>query len=457
MPVFKQSVELPVSVREAFAWHERAGAFARLQAPWEPVEILSAPAGLEIGSGVHLRLRLFGPIKMEAEFRHTHYQKDVVFVDEQVRGPFKHWRHEHRFIPINEGRSCRLEDKIDYQAPPGGGLIVRNKLEKLFAYRHRIFHADMEDWAKRGAPQPQTVLIAGGTGFIGAALVARLQSMGHKVRILTRKPKAGLAHFHWDIRAGKWDPAAFEDVDTLIHLAGAPIATRWSPAARERIISSRTESTRLLVRALTEAKARPTRILQASGINYYGYDLAHPVDESCPSGGGFLAEVCRQWEAQAEGFSSNGHSVALVRTGVVLNPQGGALAKLLPVFKTGLGGPIGRGQRLFPWVGLEDLVEIYVFLMSQPEHTGAFNAVAPETIDNASFTHALAKVLRRPAMVPVPPLALHLAMGAMARETLLCDIPAIPARLQEAGFAFRHSSIAKALSETLNPTYSKSV
>jgi uncharacterized protein (TIGR01777 family) len=455
MAVFKQSVEVPVSVSEAFAWHERAGAFARLQAPWEPLEVLRAPEGLAVGSGVRLRLRLLGPLKMEAEFSHTHYQKDVVFVDEQVRGPFRHWRHEHRFIPIDEGRCCRLEDVIDYRAPLGGGAIVRKKLAQLFAYRHRIFRADMEDLAKRGAPQPQTVLITGGTGFIGSALVARLQSMGHTVRILTRNPKAGAGQFHWDIGAGKCDPAAFEGVDTLIHLAGAPIASRWSAAARERILSSRTESTRLLVRALGKAQAKPVRILQASGINYYGYDLANPVDESSPSGDGFLAVVCRQWEAEAEGFSSNGHSVALVRTGVVLGPQGGALAKLLPVFKAGLGGPIGRGQRMFPWVGLEDLLEMYAFLMVRPDLSGAFNAVAPETGDNAAFTRALAKVLRRPAIVPVPPFALQLAMGEMARETLLCDINANPVRLQQAGFAFRHSTIAKALRDMLNPTYSE--
>jgi uncharacterized protein (TIGR01777 family) len=454
MPVFKQSVEVPVTPAEAFAWHARTGAFARLQAPWESAEILSAPKGLAVGSGVRLRLRLLGPLKMEAEFRHTHFEENVMFVDEQVRGPFRRWRHEHRFIPTNEGHACRLEDVIDYQAPPGGNAIVHKKLQRLFAYRHRIFRADMQDWAKRGAPRPQTVLITGGTGFIGSALVARLQSLGHSVRILSRNPKAGSEQFHWDIDKGTWDASAFEGVDTLMHLAGAPIATRWSAAARERILSSRTDSTHLLVRALGLAKDKPVRILQASGINYYGYDVADPVDESCPSGDGFLAEVCRQWEAAAAEFSANGHALACVRTGVVLNPQGGALAKLLPFFKAGLGGPIGRGQRLFPWIGLEDLVEMYVFLMENPTLTGAFNAVAPEATDNANFTRTLGRVLKRPALFPVPPAILRLAMGEMAGETLLCDIRAIPARLQDAGFTFRHSNLALALSESLSKSYS---
>lgn len=454
MAIFEQSVDVPVTPAEAFAWHARPGAFARLQAPWEPVEVLSTASGLEAGTEVRVRLPLLGPLKMQAIFRHTHYEKNRCFVDEQIKGPFRRWRHDHRFEPIDNGKRCRLLDRIDYLAPAGGNGLVRRKLKRLFAYRQRIFKADMEHWAKRGEVKPQTVLLTGGTGLIGSALTARLQTLGHNVRILSRGSRSIPNHFHWDIEAGTYDPAAFAGVDALIHLAGSPIAKRWSESVRREILSSRIASTRMLAKALRAADNNPVRIVQASGINYYGFDLDQPVDESAPSGEGFLAEVCRQWEAEAEAFNNDGHSVALVRTGVVLSPLGGALAKLLPLFKLGLGGPIGCGLRGFPWIGLEDLVEVYVFLLEQSQLTGAFNAVAPKSASNAEFTRALGRVLRRPAIFPAPPLALRTVFGEMANETMLCNINAKPSRLLDSGFTFRHSGIAKALSTMLNPTYS---
>jgi uncharacterized protein (TIGR01777 family) len=455
MALFQQQVTVPVSVAEAFAWHERPGAFARLQPPWEAVEILAVDEGLEVGAKVRVRLRLFGPLRMTAEFHYTQYQKNVVFVDEQVRGPFRQWRHEHRFVALNGGRSCRLEDIIHYRAPIGTEAIVRRKLRRMFEYRQRIFRADMEDLAKRPTPEVKTILITGGTGFIGSALIARLQTLGHTVRTLSRKSKPNAGQFLWDPEKGTWDPAAFVGVDTLIHLAGAPIAKRWNAATRSQILTSRIASTRLLVRAVEASSAKPLRIVQASGINFYGYDLAAKATENTPSGGGFLADVCRQWESAAADFSANGHTVALLRTGVVLGPRGGALAKMLPIFKAGLGGSIGLGKRMFPWIGLEDLVEMYVFLADRPELCGAFNAVAPDNIDNATFSRTLGKTLRRPAILPVPPIALRLALGEMARETLLCNVCATPMRLQEAGFIFRHSTIAKALTAMLNPSCSQ--
>ena len=452
MTVFSQSVQVPVSPQTAFAWHERPGAFLRLRPPWEPVELLEHTGGIRDGARVRLRIALVGTLRMHAVFGHCDYLEGERFVDEQISGPFSEYRHEHLFKALKDGAACELRDHIRYRAPFGGGSIVARKLKKMFAYRHRIFAADMEDIAQRGPCQPQTVLVTGVSGMIGAALCARLQTRGHTVRTLSRSPnKDDPAAFGWSPSKGELDPAALDGVGAVIHLAGAPIAQRWTPERRREIMASRTASTSLLVSHLKTRPEQKVTFICSSGINYYGYDVAGPVDEHTGSGDGFLAEVCRAWEAAAAPLEGLGHRVVSVRTGVVLSPEGGMLGKLLPLFRAGLGGPIGRGQRMLSWISIEDIVEVFLRALEDAVYAGPINAVAPAPVSNQVFTRELARVLRRPAVCPAPPCALKAAFGPMGEETILSNLKVQPTVLQARGFTFRQADLATALADLLNP------
>jgi hypothetical protein len=283
---------------------------------------------------------------------------------------------------------------------------------------------------------PRRVLVSGSSGFIGRRLVALLEAHGCSVRGLSRSP-AGPGQFGWNPGAGWIDPAALEDVDAIIHLAGENIASgRWTKARRRRILASRVDGTRTLVEAMAKLRRRPAVFVCASGVNFYG---TGPLvcDESSPRGDGFLADVCEFWEAEAMAAQRLGVRTVLVRTGVVLDPSGGALARLLPVFRLGLGGPVGSGRQAFPWIGLDDLAEIYALALRDEGLAGPLNAVHPQVVTQGEFSRTLGKALRRPAILPLPAWLVRLVFGQMGRETLLGDLTVRPAVLLARQHAFR--------------------
>ena len=295
------------------------------------------------------------------------------------------------------------------------------------------------------------IIIAGGSGFLGRALHARLDRNAHSVAILTRRPRSGHPHeIGWtpDGRAGSW-AGALEGTDAIVNLAGEGIADRrWTAARKDALASSRLLSTRSLVDAITRQSTPPKVLVNGSGIGYYGDCGDEIVTESTPPGSDFLARLCVAWEGEAE-QASTVTRVAIVRSGVVLHAGGGALSRMLLPFKLGIAGRLGSGRQFMPWIHLADWVELVVWLLETGDRRGAFNAVAPTPATNAEFTRALGRVLHRPTLIPVPAFALNLMVGELA-ESLLTGQRAIPARANEMGFQFRFPDVNTALRDLLH-------
>lgn len=289
------------------------------------------------------------------------------------------------------------------------------------------------------------ILVTGASGLIGRPLCDALKQRGHSVRTLSRSERGD---FLWDVENHSIDEAAVEGVDVVIHLAGESVAQRWTAAAKARILNSRVDSTKLLVDVILKQEKHPA-LISASGISYYGIDRAGLLDEGARSGGGFLAEVTRQWEGAAQPLVDAGVRTAFLRTGIVLSKGGGALAKMLTPFKLGVGGRIGSGRQQMSWVSLPDLVSMFVFVVENQSVTGAINAVAPKPVSNSEFTKAFGKVLSRPTLFPLPAAVVKTLFGEMGKETVLSDLGVVPAKLQSLGFEWDSPDLKHTLEEAL--------
>ncbi len=295
------------------------------------------------------------------------------------------------------------------------------------------------------------VLVSGASGFVGSALVAGLGGEGHEVwRLVRREPKQGEPEIGWNPGAGEIDAAGLEGFDAVVHLAGENIAEgRWTEAKKTRIRNSRVRGTELVARTLVRLASRPAVLISASAIGFYGDRGDEELDEGSPHGNGFLAEVCRRWEGASRVASEAGIRVVQLRTGMVLGAHGGALAKMLPVFRCGLGGPLGSGRQYVSWITRDDLVGVVRHALSTDTLEGPVNAVAPQPVTNRQFTRALGRAMKRPAVVPAPAFALRAALGQMADELLLASARVVPRRLQSTGFSFADPEIDGALSRLL--------
>lgn len=294
------------------------------------------------------------------------------------------------------------------------------------------------------------VVIAGATGFLGSALVAELGKEGVTVRRLRRRGGGDMRDIVWHPERGELDPGALEGADAVVNLAGEPIAQRWTSEKKAAIRDSRILATTLLARTIARLERPPGVFLSGSAIGIYGDRGDEELDEQSPTGSGFLAETAVAWERAAETASSASTRVVLLRTGIVLNPAGGALAKMLLPYKFGLGGRIGSGKQWMSWIGLEDWVRAVVFLLRAATVNGPVNLVAPSPVPNGGFAKTLARVVGRPTLGLVPALLVELLFGEMGRETLLGSQRIHPRRLMEAGFQFAHSTLEPALRAELS-------
>ena len=296
------------------------------------------------------------------------------------------------------------------------------------------------------------ILVSGSTGFIGSALVPFLTSDGHSVVQLLRKPVATVnPTLTWDPAAGRLDAAAFEGFDAVVHLAGESIASgRWTAAKKERIRSSRVDATRLLCNALARLGRPPKALICASAIGYYGDRGDEVLREESAPGRDFLAGVCRDWEAACEPAARKGIRVVNLRFGVVLGRGGGALARMLPPFRLGLGGRIGSGRQYMSWIALDDAVGAVQHALATGALRGPANAVAPRAVTNQEFTRTLGRTLGRPTLFPMPAFAARLAFGEMADALLLGSARVEPARLLASGYRFRHGDLEGSLRHLLD-------
>ncbi|RMG44641.1 MAG: TIGR01777 family protein [Candidatus Dadabacteria bacterium] len=296
---------------------------------------------------------------------------------------------------------------------------------------------------------PGKILISGSSGLIGQALSKGLEKSGYAVYRLVRRPAEDNRSIFWDPAKGELDSAGLEGFQTVINLAGENIASRWTENKKKRIRDSRIKSTGLLVNAFQELKQKPVVFLSASGINYYGYSTPEPRNENAPAGSGFLAEVVREWEREAAGAEQYGIRTVFLRFGVVLDKNGGALRKMLLPFKLGLGGVIGKGNQRMSCISLLDVVRIVEFLLNRDDISGPVNCCAPCVVTNREFTSALARALKRPAVFPLPTVVVRLLFGQMGEETLLADVAAVPQKLLDAGFEFKHKDIEEIIRSAL--------
>jgi uncharacterized protein (TIGR01777 family) len=299
-------------------------------------------------------------------------------------------------------------------------------------------------------------VLAGGTGFIGSALIEALLERGDKVVLLTRDLPG--AQMRWDgkVDARLWngrDPGpwvlAVDGADAVVNLAGESVAGgRWTPERKLALIKSRVDSTRAVVAALAQAKERPLALVNASAVGYYGAAPEGPCAEDAPQGTDFLAALCGQWEREARAADKLEVRTVMTRFGVVLGKEGGALAKMLPPFKLGVGGPLGSGRQPFPWVHVDDAVGAILFALGDAKLSGPANVAAPDAKSNAEFTKALGRALHRPAFLPAPAFALKIALGEMS-TMLLGGQRAVPKKLLDRGYEFRHPSLDGALASLL--------
>lgn len=448
--------EMPVPANELFAWHTRPGAFERLQPPWAPAKVVARQGTIRDGDVAVVRIPM-GPLPLTTRWvaRHFDYVEGERFSDEMVEGPFKKWHHVHRVEPIDATRSALVDD-IEYDLPLrpfssiGEGPLVRDQLGRTFAYRHAVMREDLRLHAAL-ALAPKRVLITGATGLVGSQLAALLTTGGHEVIRLARAPETD--------RAGQiaWDPrksfapgdARLEGIDVVIHLAGENVgAGRWTEARKARIRDSRIGPTRLLAEALARMERKPEAFLCASAVGWYGDRGDEILDESAPAADTFLGRACAEWEAAADPARAAGIRTVHLRLGVVLSPQGGALAKMLPPFLAGVGGPFGDGRQWLPWITIDDVVGAFLFAMGTPSLAGPVN-ICQEPVRVGDFAKSLGRVLSRPAFIPAPAAALRLAFGEMADALLLASVRTVPTRLREAGYRFRHGTVEEGLRHLL--------
>ncbi len=293
------------------------------------------------------------------------------------------------------------------------------------------------------------VLITGGTGFLGRALTKRLREAGYEVIVLSRRPERarlppGVQAVRWDGRTATGWAALADGAFALINLAGESIGQRWTAAARQRIRESRLNAGRAVVEAVAAASMKPQVLLQASAVGYYGPHGDERLTEEDPPGNDFLARLAVDWEASTQPVEAMGVRRVILRTGLVLERDGGALARLLLPFRLFVGGPLGDGRQGWSWIHRADWVEAVKFLMECPDARGPYNLTAPQPVSNAEFSRVLGRVLGRPSWLPVPAFALRLAFGEGA-AFLLTGQFVLPRRLLEAGFVFRYPDLESAL------------
>jgi len=280
------------------------------------------------------------------------------------------------------------------------------------------------------------IALTGATGFIGTFLCSDLESAGATVRPIPRT-------------AGPTRTALLEGTSAVIHLAGEPIDQRWTSEAKHRIRSSRVDGTQALIEDLSLTTPRPSVFVCASAVGYYGSRGDETLTEASQPGTGFLPESCAAWEKSADLASSLGLRVVKLRTGMVVGPKGGALQKMLPPFRLGLGGPIAGGRQWMSWIHIADVAGLYRFALESPSLSGPLNAVSPQPVRNRDFTTALARAIHRPAIIPVPAFALRLLYGEMS-EVVLGSQRVVPQAAQQAGFQFRYPDLNDALRDVLS-------
>lgn len=451
--VVRRSI-IAASPDEVWRWHAQPGAFERLVPPWESVTVVERdPRGLVEGAQVQLEIRK-GPITFDWLAEHRDVDPPHGFSDVQLRGPFASWYHRRRFEATADGGTA-LTDRITVELPMGpvgaiGNETIRDDLERMLTWRHEILEQDLTR-TRREPLSPMRIAITGATGSIGTTLAPMLTTAGHQVVPISRQRLEG--GIQWDPLDGVLNGAALEGVDAVIHLAGANLADgRWTDDRKALLRESRLVPTALLARTLAGLSAKPRVLISASAVGIYGDRGDEILDERSEPGEDFLAELGVAWERAADPARDAGIRVVHPRMGIVLTPSDGALAKMLTPFRLGAGGTLGSGRQWMSWIALDDVLGSYWRMLGDERLSGPVHVTAPDPIRNADFTKVLAGVLNRPAIIPVPEIALRAMFGEMADATVLASQRAVPRELERVGHHFEYPALEGALRHLLGRT-----
>ena len=443
-----RETQLPVPVEDVFTWFSRPGAIRRLLPGWLPLKVIREAKSLRDGVAL---LGLPGGVRWAAAHQPDEFIAGRRFVDQLEPAGIRTlptkaltWRHEHDFEPAGTA-ATRVIDRIATNLPEA-------QVQRMLAYRHRQLVGDLaahRQAADRGM-EPQTIAVTGSSGMVGTALCAFLSTGGHRVIRLVRRPTGQGNARTWDPEDP--DPGLLAGCDAVIHLAGQSIFGRFGHQHRARVVSSRIEPTRKLARLAAESGVKV--FVSASAIGIYGSAAGdQELDEDALAGFGgedFLVDVVRRWENAARWGAGSGMRTVQVRTGVVLDPTGGMLSVLRPLYAAGLGGRLGSGRQWLSWIGLDDLLDIYHRALWDQALQGPLNAVSPHPVRNREFSRQLGAALNRPAIIPVPRLAPQLVLGSQGAQLLaLADQRVVPGKLLAAGHRFRTGRIENALAHAL--------
>ncbi len=396
------------------------------------------------------------PFRLTWEALHGPCVEGISFEDTQLRGPFRRWHHVHRFEDTASGSA--LIDIVDWEAPLGclgrffGGWKIRRELARLFHFRHVRTRLDLEHqlvYKESAMSAPLRIAVTGASGFVGRALIPYLTTAGHEVFRLVRRATRDPREITWDPAAGVLDPKSLEGIDAVIHLAGESVGEgRWTETRKALIRDSRVLGTRTLVDAIKRMERPPKVLVSASAVGFYGTSEDSTFDESSPAGKDFLASICEAWEGEACAAEASGVRVVTPRLGVILDPRGGALQKLIKPFKAGLGGRIGSGRQWMSWVAMDDVVYAIDHAI-QTDLRGPYNVVAPNPVTQAEFARTLARTLSRPSIFPLPAFAVRALFGEMGDSVLLSGQRTLPRVLETSGYKFALPVLEPALRHLL--------
>lgn len=448
---FRTRIAAPAS--EVYAWHTRHGAFQRLSPPWERLRLVRHE-GVRDGQRTVFRVGA-GPLWLKWVAEHRDAIEGEQFVDVQRKGPFRHWRHIHRFYPdAADAEASFAEDQVEYTLPFGSaaGLLtarrVRRRLERMFAYRHQVMQRDIAAHWRHARGRRLKIAVSGAEGLVGSVLVPFLTAGGHQVlRIVRTKPRHPNEEIFWDQHEMRIEPGRLEGVDAVIHLAAESALTmRWSDERRMQIYASRVRGAELLSNMLARLDAPPRVFICTADLSYYGSRGDETLTEASPPGQrGFLAAVAQDLESVTKAASDAGIRTVRIRLGTVLDPSAGLLGTVLSAFRLGLGGCYGSPDQYLSWITRDDAVHAIYHLLMTETLDGAFNVTAPQPVTLQAFAGTLGRVLSRPAVLNVPPLFFRLLYGEVAKETILLSTRAYPERLLAHGFRFEQPDLEQGL------------
>ena len=450
-----KETRINVPVEKLFAWHKQNSAISRLTPSWAPLKmIFRSNDGIEKGTIIRFRIKLF-KIPMLWESKHIKYQENKIFKDVQTKGPFNRWEHSHIFKSDGIYNSI-MKDKIKFQLPfgilsrPFYGFALK-EFNRMFTYRHRVLKYDLENNYDLAGIKKR-IIVSGAGGIIGSALVPFLRTQGHEVIRLTRKKEQLLDdEIFWDPYKGILDLESKGKIDAVINFNGVNITDkRWTEKQKKRILDSRVISTQLLAEKTAGLEHTPDVFISSSAIGFYGNGGDRILTENDLAGDHFISKVCTQWEkASIPGRENTLMRSVQLRTGVVLTPAGGALAKMMLPFKMGFGAKIASGRQYMSWISIDDVLSGILFILNHDQINGPVNLTSPCPVTNKEFSQALSRVFSKKLIFAVPEFMAKILWGEMGEETLLTSAKVIPEKLLDNGFSFQHKTLLPALKDLL--------